>query len=63
MEREATFLLFCTKKPWFAINKTLNTIEENTGKYRSVEFTSPLTVAFQHVAKSLAAQIVMGNYN
>lgn len=37
--------------------------EENTGKYRSVEFTPPLTVAFQYVVKNSAAKALMGNYN
>lgn len=37
--------------------------QENSGKCGSVEFTSALTVAFQHVAKCLVAKILMGNYN
>lgn len=58
-QTESFFFLSCTKI--IVCNKRVLECQtarkqENTGKCGSVEFTSTLTVAFQHVAKCLSGQ-------
>lgn len=45
------------QRPW--VLQTSRT-EKTSGKYRPLEFTAHFTIVFQHVAKSLAAQMFNG---